>query len=143
MNVNMSAYAYDQYQKTTVETISPGKLLIMLYDGMIKNLGRVGEAIENQDVPAAHAGILATQNILVELMATLNMDYKISESLLALYEFMYNQLVEANIKKDSRLILEVQELVIDLRQTWDQAIKSLGRAGSSQNNAIKAVNISG
>lgn len=143
MTVNMSAYAYDQYQKTTVETISPGKLLIMLYDGMVKNLRNAQDAVNNQDVPAAHDNIVATQNILVELMATLNMDYKISESLLALYEFMYNQLVEANIKKDSRLLLEVQELVMDLRETWDQAIKSLCRPGASQNNTLKAVNVSG
>lgn len=143
MTVNMSAYAYDQYQKTTVETMSPGKLLLMLYDGMIKYLRNAGEAINKQDVPAAHANIVATQNILVELMATLNMDYKISESLLALYEFMYNQLVEANIKKDQAMVLEVQGLVLDLRQTWDQAIKSLGKAPASQNNALKAVNISG
>ena len=134
--MNMSAYAYDQYQKTTVETMSPGKLLLMLYDGMIKYLRNAGEA-------AAHENIVAAQNILVELMATLNMDYKISESLLALYEFMYNQLVEANIKKDGQLITEVQELVIDLRQTWDQAIKSLGKTSGSQNSALKAVNISG
>ncbi|MEN6349908.1 MAG: flagellar export chaperone FliS [Syntrophomonas sp.] len=139
----MSAYAYDQYQKTTVETISPGKLLIMLYDGMVKNLRNAQYAINNQDVPSAHDHIVATQNILVELMATLNMDYKISENLLALYEFMYNQLVEANIKKDGRLLLEVQELVMDLRETWDQAIKSLGRPGGSQNNTLKAVNVSG
>jgi len=141
--VNMSAYAYDQYQKTTVETMSPGKLLLMLYDGMIKYLRNAGEAINNQNISAAHENIVAAQNILVELMATLNMDYKISESLLALYEFMYNQLVEANIKKDGQLITEVQELVIDLRQTWDQAIKSLGKTSSSQNSALKAVNISG
>ncbi|HWQ73810.1 MAG TPA: flagellar export chaperone FliS [Syntrophomonas sp.] len=139
----MSAYAYDQYQKTTVETMSPGKLLLMLYDGMIKYLRNAGEAINNQNISAAHENIVAAQNILVELMATLNMDYKISESLLALYEFMYNQLVEANIKKDGQLITEVQELVIDLRQTWDQAIKSLGKTSSSQNSALKAVNISG
>ncbi len=141
--MNMSAYAYDQYQKTTVETMSPGKLLLMLYDGMIKYLRNAGEAINNQNISAAHENIVAAQNILVELMATLNMDYKISESLLALYEFMYNQLVEANIKKDGQLITEVQELVIDLRQTWDQAIKSLGKTSSSQNSALKAVNISG
>ncbi|MEN6390255.1 MAG: flagellar export chaperone FliS [Syntrophomonas sp.] len=139
----MSAYAYDQYQKTTVETTSPGKLLLMLYDGMVKYLRNAGEAIEKQDVPAAHSNIVATQNILVELMATLNMDYKISESLLALYEFMYNQLVEANIKKDQGLILEVQELVMDLRQTWDQAIKSLGKTSGSQKSTLKAVNVSG
>jgi flagellar biosynthetic protein FliS len=143
LTVNMSAYAYDQYQKTTVETMSPGKLLLMLYDGMIKYLRNAGEAINNQNISAAHENIVAAQNILVELMATLNMDYKISESLLALYEFMYNQLVEANIKKDGQLITEVQELVIDLRQTWDQAIKSLGKTSSSQNSALKAVNISG
>lgn len=141
--MNMSAYAYDQYQKTTVETMSPGKLLLMLYDGMIKYLRNAGEAINNQNISVAHDNIVAAQNILVELMATLNMDYKISESLLALYEFMYNQLVEANIKKDGQLITEVQELVIDLRQTWDQAIKSLGKTSGSQNSALKAVNISG
>lgn len=141
--MSMSAYAYDQYQKTTVETITPGKLLIMLYDGAVKNLNNAREAIENSDFPTAHNNIITAQNIIRELMLTLNMDYKISESLLALYEFMYNQLVRANIKKDAAMVFEVQEMVMDLRQTWDQAVKIAGKTSSNQTGTLRGVNVSG
>lgn len=141
--MNMSAHAYDQYQRTSFDTLTPGRLLVMLYDGAIKNLRNAREAIENQDIPGAHGNIINAQKIVIELMTTLNMDYKISESLLALYEFMHHQLVEANVKKDPDALLEVQQMLMDLRETWEQAIRSLGRSGVYHGNTLKALNISG
>lgn len=141
--MSMSAQAYDQYQKTTVETITPGKLLIMLYDGAIKDLRIACDAINNKDVTSAHTNIVAAQAIMMELMTTLNMDYKISENLLAMYEYMYNRLVEANVKKEAAILIEVSDLLTEFRQTWDQAIKSLAPSGINKNYRLEGVNISG
>lgn len=141
--MSMSAHAYDQYQRTTVETITPGKLLIMLYDGAIKDLRIACDAIHNKDVKSAHTNIVAAQAIMMELMTTLNMDYKISGNLLAMYEYMYNRLVEANVKKEAAILMEVSDLLTELRQTWDQAIKSLAPTGINKNYRLEGVNISG
>ncbi|HWP95354.1 MAG TPA: flagellar export chaperone FliS [Syntrophomonadaceae bacterium] len=141
--MSMSAQAYKEYYRTSVETTTPGKLLLMLYDGAIKKIVQAREAIEQNDISTAHTHIITVQKIMVELMTTLNMDYALSENLYALYEYMYNQLVAANVKKDVALLDEVEGFMVDLRNTWDQAIKSLGKESFYHANTLKSLNISG
>lgn len=97
--MHMNAQVYDQYRKTSVETLSPAKLLLMLYDGALNFLSNAKKAIEEKDIPRAHSQIVRAQDIVVELMATLNMDIPLSNQLYALYDYIHRRLVEANIKK--------------------------------------------
>ena len=78
---------------------SPQQLLIMLLDGAIKfvRLGR--EDIKQKDMEGAHYNLSKAQDIVMELDESLDMDYDISQSLSGIYEFIYRQLIEANIKK--------------------------------------------
>lgn len=137
-----NANVYDQYRRTKVETMTPGKLLLMLYDGILLNLTKARESITANDVSRAHVHIIKAQNIIIELMCTLNMDYKISESLYSLYEYMHQRLVEGNIRKDEEPLAEVEAMISDLRQTWDEAIKSLGRKQVNKANSYQALNVS-
>jgi flagellar protein FliS len=126
--MSMNAQAYDTYRKSTVETVAPGKLLIMLYDGAIRNLKNAREAIESKELDKAHQHIIKAQDIILEFMSTLNMDYEISQQLLSLYEYFYQQLVQANIKKDVKLLDEVSDFLVQLRDTWTEAQKKVGSA---------------
>lgn len=137
-----SANVYDQYNRTKVETLTPGKLLLMLYDGALNNLDQAREAIAGKDIARAHEHIIKTQDIIMELMATLNMDYEISGSLYRLYEYMQQRLVESNIKKDPQILAEVATMIGDLRQTWEEAIKSLGKRRVFQSNNFQVLNVS-
>ncbi|HZJ84687.1 MAG TPA: flagellar export chaperone FliS [Syntrophomonadaceae bacterium] len=123
--MNMGAHAYNQYQKTTVETVSPGKLLIMLYDGALKNINHAITAIDENDYNSAHNNIIKTQDIIVELMSTLNMDYDISKNLYSLYDFMLSRLIDANIDKDTGKLKELALFVQDLRDTWQKAVQDM------------------
>lgn len=120
--MNMNAKAYDQYRKASVETVAPEKLLLMLYDGAIKKICNAKKAIEDQDINRAHQEIIKTEDIIMELMCTLNMDYEISNGLFSLYEYLHNQLVQANVKKDIRLLNEVEGFLSELRDTWQEAM---------------------
>ena len=124
----MNTQAYMQYQKTSVETISPGKLLLMLFDGAINSLNRAKTAIEIKDVNKAHNELVKVQDIITELMTTLKMDYEISKNLLALYDYYLHQLMEANMKKDIALIDEVLEFFAQMRDIWEQANKQVSSA---------------
>lgn len=137
-----SANVYDQYRRTKVETLTPGKLLLMLYDGALNNIAQAREAIAARDVARAHQHITKAQDIILELMSTLNMDYGISESLYQLYEYLHRKLVESNIKKDPEALDEVAALLNDLRQAWDEAIKSLGKNRIFKTDPYQALNVS-
>jgi flagellar secretion chaperone FliS len=116
---------YEVYQKNQVSTAKPEELTLMLYNGGIKFLQQSKMAIESKDLEKANSLIMKTQDIITELMVTLNMDYEISTSLLSLYEYMKERLIEANMKKDIELLDEVIEMLQELRTTWQQAMKTV------------------
>lgn len=121
--MNMYAQAYDQYKKTSVETLSPGKLLLMLYEGAIKNVRLGKEGIKENDYSKAHNHIIKAQDIVTELMVTLNMEYDIAKQLYSIYDYLYRRLVEANVKKDASLLDEVEGFLTELRDTWQEVVR--------------------
>ena len=116
--MNMHAQVYDQYRKTTVETLSPAKLLLMLYDGALNSLRNAQKAIEEKDISQAHNQLIKAQDIIAELMATLNMEVPISRQLYALYDYIQRRLIEANINKDIAIIDEAYQFISELTRCF-------------------------
>lgn len=138
----MTAQVYNQYRKTTVETMTPTKLLLMLYDGALNSLRCAAKAVDEKDMNIAHSQLVKAQDIVAELMATLNMEYDISHQLLALYDYLYRRLVEANTTKDKAIIEEVYQFLSELRDTFAQAADEAGRLAQPA-QPIKELNIMG
>ncbi len=113
--------AYNQYKTTSVQTADPGKLLLMLYDGLLLSLRKGKQAVEAGKLKEAHQNLIKAQDIVSELMSTLKMEYEISQNLFQLYDYWKRRLVEANVKKDTQIIDEVLSLVRELRAVWAQA----------------------
>jgi flagellar protein FliS len=143
--MNVNAQAYDNYKKATVETAAPGKLLLMLFDGAIRNIDNAKKAIEDKDVNTAHNLIVKTQNIVLEFIASLNMEYEISNNLFNLYEYLYYQLVQANAGKDIGKLDEVREFLTQFRDTWEEAMKKATVITREKNeeNIQRTLNIKG
>ena len=113
-----------QYQKNEVETASPEKILILLYDGAIQFLNKAKIAMSQKNIPEIHNNIIGCENILLEFINTVDLENggDFAVRIQALYQYFYNTLVQANIKKDESKIDEVLRHLIDLRATWKQAI---------------------
>lgn len=90
---------YQKYQQSSVQTATPGKLIVMLYEGAIRFVKQSIEAIDSKDIHKANHNLIKAQNIVHELTASLDYNYPIAEDLGRLYEYMMHQLIEANIKK--------------------------------------------
>jgi flagellar protein FliS len=112
-----------KYQQSSVQTASPGQLILMLYDGAIRfvKLGIAG--IEEKDIGKAHNSFVRAQSIINELMASLNMSIPISLTLMRIYEYLNRRLIEANIKKDQGPAEEVLEHLTELRGAWAQIMQ--------------------
>lgn len=113
---------YAKYKQQSINTATPEELTLMLYDGCIKFINIAKIAIEEKDYQTAHKNIIKTEDIITEFIVTLNMDYEISKNLKELYVFYYNLLVEANLKKDIEMLDQVKEFVIEMRNTWKEAM---------------------
>ncbi|MBU7594574.1 flagellar export chaperone FliS [Metabacillus halosaccharovorans] len=114
---------YAAYQQNSITTASPGELTLMLYNGCLKFIGQASKAIENKNIQEKNINIQKAQKIITELMITLNKDYEVSKNLEALYEYMNHRLIEANIKNDQTILKEVENFVVEFRDTWKQAVQ--------------------
>ena len=120
----MSNYSNYQnaYKKASVNTLDQNKLIIMLYDGAIKNANFAVQYMESGEIEKVHDSLIKTKNIVTELLATLNMDQggEIAKNLKSLYSYMFSQLIEANMDKKSEPVLTVIDLLKELRGAWVQ-----------------------
>jgi len=124
---------YTQYQTAQVNT-TPEKLVTMLYEGAIKFLRFAQVAGQKESLQEMHNNIVKAEAIIAQLRCGLDFEQggEIATNLDMLYEFMYNRLVEANIKKDITMLNDVIGMLSDLRQTWVEAIKLAKSGGSNQ-----------
>lgn len=126
---------YAQYKQTSIETANPGKLLIMLYDGAIKFLRIAIEALDKKENENSNIYLKKAQDIVQELMVSLDMNVEISHKLYLLYEYLNRRLIEANIKKDQEIAKEVLQFMQELRETWYKVVNS-GNGEDYVNNGL-------
>ena len=111
--------AGDVYRKQSILTANPAELIVLLYDGLKKNLLLAKRHIDRKNAFAAHECLMKGQTIVDELVSCLDMSIPLSEELLPLYEFMLHSMAEANLKKDSSFIPPVVEIVTELEEAWE------------------------
>ncbi|MEW6447589.1 MAG: flagellar export chaperone FliS [Bacillota bacterium] len=102
------------------------QVLLMLYDGAIRFLAQAVEALQSRDYEGANRFIVRAQSVVSELKSALNVEYEVARSLSKLYDYFNRRLVEANERKESALLIEVQGYLKELRETWAVAIATLG-----------------
>lgn len=137
MNPMLAQNPYAQYQQAQIETAPPEQLLLMLYDGAIRFCNVAKKAIEEKDFQLANAHCIKVQNILTELMVTLDMKLggELAQNLFDLYDYMNRLSMQANIQKDSRPIDEILGHLKELRMAWAQAAKNVGALKAAQATA--------
>ncbi len=114
--------AYAQYNRNKIMTASPAELTLLLYDGAIKfcNVALLG--LEQKDMEKVHINITKAEDIIVEFQATLNHKYAVAEDFDKIYKYIYELLVEANIKKDRELLERALSELRGMRDTWKEVM---------------------
>lgn len=122
-----TANPYNIYKQNSVNMASSQQLLLMLLDGAVKYTKIARMAILNKDIARAHKELVRVQDIFLELMITMDKKTKYMEDLYNIYDFIKNELVKANIKKDITIIDNTLPLIEEIRDMWyevDAKIKS-------------------
>ena len=115
--------AYAQYNNNKVLTASPAELTLMLYEGAIKFCNIAEAAIEQNDIPKAHANIIKVQHIIDYFRQTLDMKYPVAQDFERIYVYLAERLVTANIKKDKAILEEVNAHLHSVRDTWKEVMR--------------------
>jgi len=123
----VNPYASPQaYQENAVLTASPGQLVVMLYDGIVRFLRQADAALGEQARTHAYDRLSRAEAIIDELIATLDMEAggQISSNLEGIYVFWKRCLWEIRLEHDREKLARVIELVVDLRGAWAQIAQS-------------------
>ncbi len=120
--------AQARYLEVQVATASPERLVLMCLEGCLRFIRGAREALGEGRKEEAHRLILRAQEIVAELKGSLDLEYgELPRRLYALYEFLQERLVEANIRKEAGLLEEAERVLVPLRDAWREVAG--GRAG--------------
>ena len=141
--------AYNAYRDTNVKTASQGRLIVLLYEGAVKQLTLANSMFdENGKLPvrsieAFGKAILKAQEIITELQVSLDMEKggEIAKNLMSLYIFFNKELTETNISKDQKRLEPIMKMISDLCESWSQAAAS--SANAPQTQVQQTLNIQG
>ena len=112
----------NQYLADSVLSAPPARLLTMLYDRLLLDLGRAESAQEAANWSVASENLIHAQAIISELSSSLKTDaWEGADGLLGLYNYASTGLVNANIQRDPALTREAIDLLEPLRQAWHEA----------------------
>lgn len=119
--------AQDTYRINQIQMASKEQLLVITYDIGIKACISAEKAMAANDVETINTSLQKAQAVIRELMLTLNMERggEVAKQLMQLYDYMYYQLVEANVKKEPEPVGVVRKMMEELRATWIEAINKL------------------
>ncbi len=114
---------YEQYKINSINTMTKGELLLMIFDELIKKLNYSIVLIENKDFDQSKIYLDKSKKIINYLIATLDEQYEITSNLRELYMFFIKELIKAAGYNDHKYINEIMPMIKDLRDTWAEADK--------------------
>jgi len=117
------------YQSAAINTASPGQLVVMMFDGLLKFVARAraGCALPESDpqrLKMVQEGIGRSLAIIDELRATLDKEKggEYAANLDRLYDYYSRRLLKAQVTLDDAPLAEVEKLVGTLREGWSQML---------------------
>jgi flagellar protein FliS len=114
---------FEQYKKTSVNTMTKGELLLLLFDEAIKKLVQSKMLMDHNDFENAKLNLDKVKKIFFHLIATLDDSYPLSKELRDMYMFFNSEIIKASSFKSTKYIDEILPIIKDLRDTWEEADK--------------------
>lgn len=111
------------YQGTQINTASPAELTLLLYEGAIKFCNKALYYLECNKLDMVNTNLQKAQKIIMELRTTLDPKYAVSADFERVYAYIYDNLIDGNIKKDSKAIEEGLQYIREMRDTWKEVMR--------------------
>ena len=135
--------AYTAYQRTNINTATRGRLIVLLYEGAVKQLSQAVALFEPdgkilaKNIEQFGNCLQKAEAIISELEVSLDMEKggEIAKSLMALYLYFNEELMQANISKDKAKIESVLKMLKDLTESWRQIASTTANVTPSSNES--------
>jgi flagellar protein FliS len=136
--------AHARYASDAAQTVTPARLLTMLYDRLVLDLSVAETAMRTDDHAVTGERIGRAQEILLELHSTLDLSiWPEGEGLARLYLWMVGELSQARLKRQPERVADCRELVEPLREAWHLAAGGQTTATASSASSAPLTGIDG
>jgi flagellar secretion chaperone FliS len=113
-----------RYASDATQTVTPARLLTMLYDRLVLDLAVAEVAITDRDFATSGARVGRAQQILLELYGSLDLSvWPDGEGLAQLYLWMFGELSAARLEQQPQRVADCRALIEPLRDAWHQAAR--------------------
>ena len=129
---------YQGYKEQGINDMTPGELLLLLYDELVKRLVRADLALGKKDYALFDASIDRCLDILRYLDDTLDMQYPISRNLNRLYDYFSYELNRVKAGRTKTELDRMKTMIGELRDTFREAHKTTMRQLAEQQLAESA-----
>ena len=120
----MDARGYQQYKQQSINSMTPGELLLLLYDELIKRSTLASLALDKKDWPTFEGAMERCIDIVNYLDETLDRQYPISRDLSRMYEYFTYQMGRIKIGRNKRELERLRPMLSDMRDAFRDAEKN-------------------
>ncbi len=125
--------ALANYRKNQVAGMNQKEMIVLLYNGALKFLGQAEEELTNENTEGFADRVERVHRIVYHLYTTLDFDAggDIADKLGSLYSFIISQLYILNSTRNSAIIDDLREILMNLKEGW----QNLGNAAPESTDA--------
>ena len=131
--------AINAYKNVSVESsvngADPHKLILMLYQGALLAIASAKNQMQRKEFIAKGASISKAMLIIDEGLKScldMNVGGELAQNLAALYDYMNQRLLSANLKNDTTILDEISGLLTELNGAWEAIRPGAPRTAGAQ-----------
>ncbi len=124
----MDTKGYQQYKQQSINSMTPGELLMLLYDELVKRSTLASLALDKADWPNFEAALDRCIDIVNYLDETLDRQYPISRDLARMYDYFTYEMARIKIGRNRGELDRLRPMLVDMRD----AFRAAERAGNTQ-----------
>ncbi|MCI8913925.1 MAG: flagellar protein FliS [Lawsonibacter sp.] len=122
----MDARGYQQYKQQSINSMTAGELLLLLYDELVKRSTLASIALDKADWPTFEATMDRCIDIVNYLDETLDHKYPISRDLSRMYDYFTYEMGRVKIGRNKAVLEQLRPMLADMRDTFRAAEKNSG-----------------
>ncbi|MCL2060051.1 MAG: flagellar export chaperone FliS [Oscillospiraceae bacterium] len=117
--------AGEDYRAAKVMTASPAELILIMYEQFFELIPDIKKSIGRKSAAAMEPDSERAQAIVEELINALDFDVEISRDIGAIYVYVRNRILEANIKFDAAIWDDIEAVMRSMYEGFKEASKQI------------------
>lgn len=114
-------YGYEQYKQQSVNSMTKGEQLILLFDEVVKSLIKSEIAIKENNYELLDVSMQKATDIVRYLIQILDRSIPISQNLYRMYDFFLYEFSRIKAGRNLETLLEVKDMVVEMRDAFKEA----------------------